>query len=121
MSNNWEKYKPKVIIIETEIIEIQLFLNSPEAIFLFEKGYKCFDPMTPKMFITMDVVFFENEAFFSSVLQGQKQNEDTTNSLGLDFLKIDESGDNRVGIEYENIPNPSIDHVLDKILKKMSL
>ena len=66
------------------------------------------------MFITMDVVFFENEAFFSSDLQGEKQNEDTTNSLGLDFLKIDEIGDNRVGIEFENISNPSIDHVLDK-------
>jgi FkbM family methyltransferase len=41
-SNNWEKYKPQVVIIETDLIEIDNFLKSPEAVYLAEKGYKCF-------------------------------------------------------------------------------
>jgi FkbM family methyltransferase len=51
-SNNWKKYKPTVIIIETEIIELALFLNSPEAIFLSEKGYKCFAKTVKSAFFT---------------------------------------------------------------------
>jgi hypothetical protein len=29
-----------------------------------QKGYKCFDPKNTKMFVTMDVAFFENKFFF---------------------------------------------------------
>ena len=29
-----------------------------------KKGYKCFDPMSKKMFITMDVTFFLRQTFF---------------------------------------------------------
>jgi hypothetical protein len=36
-----------------------------------QKGYKCFDPKNKKMFVTMDVTFFENKPFFDDPhLQG---------------------------------------------------
>ena len=30
-----------------------------------QKGYKCFDPHTKKMFVTIDVTFFETKSYFS--------------------------------------------------------
>ena len=51
-SNNWEKYKPTVVIIETDILELALFLNSPEAVFLKELGYKCFAKTVKSAFFT---------------------------------------------------------------------
>ena len=35
-----------------------------------QKGYKCFDPISKKMFITMDETFFEDKPFFENHLQG---------------------------------------------------
>ena len=35
-----------------------------------QKGYKCFDPISRKKFITMDVTFFEDKPFFENHLQG---------------------------------------------------
>jgi len=36
-----------------------------------QKGYKCFDPKNKKMFVTMDVTFFENKPFLDDPhLQG---------------------------------------------------
>jgi hypothetical protein len=36
-----------------------------------QKGYKCFDPKTKKVFVTMDVTFVENQSFFDNIhLQG---------------------------------------------------
>lgn len=35
-----------------------------------QKGYKCFDPISKKFFVTMDVTFFESTSFFGSHLQG---------------------------------------------------
>lgn len=41
LSNNWDKYKPKVILIE-EHTEIDQLNNSPIYLFLKEKGYRFF-------------------------------------------------------------------------------
>lgn len=36
-----------------------------------QKGYKCFDPKTKRVFVTMDVTFVENQSFFDNIhLQG---------------------------------------------------
>jgi hypothetical protein len=43
-----------------------------------QKGYKCFDPNSKRLLVTMDVTFFENKPFFeSNHLQGGKLNEDS--------------------------------------------
>lgn len=46
-----------------------------------KKGYKCFDPITNKTYITMDVTFLESEPFFSptvshSALKGESINKE---------------------------------------------
>lgn len=41
-SNNWEKYKPQVVIIETSLINLNQVLTMPETLFLENLGYKCF-------------------------------------------------------------------------------
>lgn len=42
---------------------------------LHQKGYKCFDPVTKRLYITMDVTFLESETFYTpkSSLQGESQ------------------------------------------------
>ncbi len=47
-----------------------------------QKGYKCFDPNTKKIFVTMDVTLFENKPFFGKDhLQGGKQMKILLNCL----------------------------------------
>ena len=46
-----------------------------------QKGYKCYNPNTRKFFTTMDVMFLENEYFFSK--RNQIQGENTSE---LDYL-----------------------------------
>ena len=37
-----------------------------------KKGYKCFSPVTKKVYITLDVTFFENQSFYSKThIQGE--------------------------------------------------
>ena len=38
-----------------------------------QKGYKCFDPVSRKMFITMYVTFIEDKPFFENHLQGGRR------------------------------------------------
>ena len=54
-------------------------------------GYKCFDPSTKKLFVTMDIKFFEQKPFFGSHLQGEIKKEDSkfTKINNLDFLGFD--------------------------------
>ena len=35
-----------------------------------QKGYKCFEPISKKMFVTMDVTFFELIPYFMSHFRG---------------------------------------------------
>ena len=55
-----------------------------------QKGYKCFDPVTKKYFVTMDVQFFENQSFFKSSSEGEQTDKQVSNSVilvsELDFL-----------------------------------
>lgn len=52
-----------------------------------QKGYKCFDPKNKKMFVTMDVTFFENKPFFYDThLQGGEINEDSFKIEDMSFL-----------------------------------
>ena len=48
-----------------------------------QKGYKCYDPILKKMFVTMDVSFFENKSFFTTHLQGERERKE--NSKDLEF------------------------------------
>ena len=36
-----------------------------------KKGYKWFDPQSRKLYVTMDVIFHENEPYFSYHLSGE--------------------------------------------------
>ncbi|CAJ2656182.1 unnamed protein product [Trifolium pratense] len=51
-----------------------------------QKGYKCFDPKNQKMFVTMDVTFFENKPFFDTHLQGGNLNEDSSQTEDMSFF-----------------------------------
>ena len=36
-----------------------------------KRGYKCFDPISRKMFVTMDTNFFESKPYFASYSEGE--------------------------------------------------
>ena len=55
-----------------------------------QKGYKCFDPVTKKYFVTMDVKFFENQSFLKSSSEREQTDKQVSQSVitvsELDFL-----------------------------------
>ena len=68
-----------------------------------QKGYKCFDPIFKKMFVTMDVTFFEKRRYYvDNHLQGENRSEDSIfNTIHLE--------------------TPSISSVLDSLRPEKSL
>jgi hypothetical protein len=62
-----------------------------------QKGYKCFEPISKKMFVTMDVTFFELHPYFTPHLQGGNQNKDS--AVFHDLFQIEDS---------QNYPSPTL-------------
>jgi len=73
-----------------------------------QKGYKCFDPKNKKMFVTMDVTFFENKPFFHDThLQGGDIKEDSFQTEDMSFsnnlsLPISQSSKTYTSAPIEN-------------------
>jgi hypothetical protein len=56
----------------------------------FQKGYKCYNPSTKKIYVTMDVTFLEEEAFFKQnqdLAQGESVNDQDLNDQDFLFLE----------------------------------
>ena len=50
-----------------------------------QKGYKCYDPILQKLYISLDITFFEHTPYYS--LQGESVSE-TRPPLTLDYLDV---------------------------------
>ena len=50
-----------------------------------QKGYKCYDPISQKLYISLDITFFEHTPYYS--LQGEFMSE-TRPPLTLDYLYV---------------------------------
>lgn len=79
-----------------------------------QKGNKCFDPKTKKLFVTMDILFFEHQPFFRSHLQGENEGEDSNVDLNYGSLGSsrrsapDFSGNSE---DYMNLANKKSPHL----------
>ena len=62
-----------------------------------QKGYKCFEPISKKMFVTMDVTFFELHPYCTPHLQGGNQNKDS--AIFHDLFQIE---------DLQNDPSPTL-------------
>ena len=70
---------------------------------LHQKGYRCYHPPTRRMFITMDVVFYEDTMYYStSEFQGEYLDEiqtfeynlmTDTEEIRVDVAEISDKGD----------------------------
>jgi hypothetical protein len=79
---------------------------------LNQKGYKCYDPSTRKWFVTMDVTFVENEAFFkhtnySSQGENFRENENWYENNFQNFLSPNKPEEMIIHDTCEHISKPS--------------
>jgi len=80
---------------------------------LNQRGYKCYDVSSKKMFVIMDVTFFESQLFFSTHFQGESLREDSNFEIETEietarssnFLINTELGD----VSNENLNPESIE------------
>jgi len=52
-SNNWDKYKPKAIVVELQETDVRTLIHHEIVLFLEEKGYKIYSWMNPSIIFTM--------------------------------------------------------------------
>ena len=52
----------------------------------YQKGYRCYHPLSKRMFVTMDVVFHEDSMYFSSEPELQGEHLEEVQALDYDFL-----------------------------------
>ena len=71
-----------------------------------KKGYKCFDPQTKKMFVSMDISFFENQPYLTkNSLQGESVTiEESFLNFWETFPTLESSNSTRLVNSY---PAPS--------------
>ena len=81
-----------VLVTNNDLHKSKLDLRAQKYVFRRyssnQMGYKCFDPVTKKDFVTMDVQFFENPSFFKSSSEGEKTDKQVSNSI-IPVSKID--------------------------------
>jgi Reverse transcriptase (RNA-dependent DNA polymerase) len=58
---------------------------------LNQKGYKCYDPVEKKWYVTMDVIFIENEPYFNTYSsQGENKGDDENKYMWLNETSFSE-------------------------------
>jgi hypothetical protein len=104
-------YKRKIIIDYLRVFECVCYVHnnkrdkldytSIKAIFLgysTKKGYKCYDPINKKYYISRDITFQENETYFKEIEKEISAQEPPNISI---FSPINDSRDNEITITNE--------------------
>ena len=78
---------------------------------LHQKGYRCYHPHSRKLYVTFDVVFHENDMYYSeSSLQGENRDEVQTLHHPLDNL------DFKKVITWKLVVNVKVMITLEKLI-----